>query len=285
MAIGGNGQRSGGRRLWLIAALAGWVMLILVAAGRRPEDPPLVGVKNFDAVLLVGVLLVAALGLVMLIVLNPFQSEWTEPGRRRGSYGYLVLLLGALALLFWSPELLEDVLAEREDEEEESGDDELAELLAERENQPAPETVAEATDILALVVVAGGIVGAVFLFKNRAAPPPPAPADEDFEAELIVAMDEARLELGEAGDPRSAVLNAYRSLEVVLESRGSPRARSETTAEHITRSLRTLTVDPAPIVHLAELYQIARFSDRPITVDQQTSARAALERSTAELRR
>jgi hypothetical protein len=194
------------------------------------------------------------------------------------------LLLVALILMLWQPQIVEDLLDGQEDEEE-TEDDNLEELLAERENREPPETVAEATEILALVVVAGGIVGAVLLLRRRAAPPPLTTNDEEFEAELIVAMDEARVELSEETDPRSAVLNAYRSLEVVFESRGSSRARSETTTEHITRSLRSITVDPAPIAELGELYQIARFSEQPITVEQQASARAALEQATAELRR
>lgn len=284
MASGGNGQPAGRRRLFLLAALVGWVVVILVAAGREPDDPPLIGVENLDAVLLVGVLLAAAAGLALLIILNPFQSEWTEPGRRPGSYGYMLLLLGALALLFWQPSLLDDLLEEQQ-EDDGSEDEALAELLAERENQEPPETVAQATEILALVVIAGGIVGAVFLFRGRTKPPPPVATDEDFEAELIVAMDEAQLELRDDGDPRIAVLSAYRTLEVVLESRGNHRSRSETTTEHITRSMRLLAIDPTPVVQLGELYQIARFSDREITVGQRDAARTALERAVADLRR
>jgi len=278
----GTGREPGsGRRLGLLLlALAGWVAIIVVAAGRRPEDPPLVGVENLDNVFLVLVLLTALFGLVLLIVLNPFQREWTKPERRVGPYGAVAFLLAGVALLVWNPTILDEFV--QPDEQEDNEDPELLEL--DNVARPAePETVAEATDILALAVVVGGIVGAVLFLRRRTAPPPEVGHHGPFEAELAQAMERAETALTDDGDPRTAVLNAYRSLERVFERRGTPRAPSETPAEHVARSLDGLPIDSSAVARLAKLYEVARFSDRMISPTQRDQARDALRQARADL--
>ncbi|MEM7322244.1 MAG: DUF4129 domain-containing protein [Actinomycetota bacterium] len=279
MAEKGSGQTNRAGRALPAIALAMWVVVIVVSAGRRPTEPPLIGVEDLDIVLLVLLLVGAVFGLILLIIINPFQSEWKEPARRRGSLGFLLLFVAVVGLLFWQPQFLIDMADRAEDQEENTLPDE--ELFDVTERTP-PETVAEATDLLVIAAVVGMIISAIVMLRRRNRPTSDSP-DELLEAELITAIDQARLELEDDGDPRTAVLNAYRRLEVVLEDRGSARRDSETAAEHITRSLLTLPVDPAPFVQLGGLYELARFSAAAVTGDHRASAMAALERARAEL--
>lgn len=267
------------RRQLVAAALVGWILVIIVAAGRRPQERPLVGVDGLDVVLLVGILIFALFGLILLIILNPFQSEWKEPDRRKAN-GYLILLIVAFALLYLRPDLLQNILDQREEQAEGiEADAGLQDFVP----QEPTETVAQAVDILALVAIVGAVAVVVILLRRRTTEAPPD-LDEEFEADLLDAVDEAEMQLAEDQDPRSAVLHAYRTLEVVLASRTSRRSESETTAEHITRSLSTLPVNPEAIIQLADLYEIARFSDQEISWQQRSDARAALGKARQELR-
>jgi hypothetical protein len=73
---------------------------------------------------------------------------------------------------------------------------------------------------------------------------------------------------------------AYRGLEQALEGMDLPRASTETPREHLARSLVVLSLGgPAtagPLLELADLYQVARFSERPVTADDQRRAAEAL---------
>ena len=98
-----------------------------------------------------------------------------------------------------------------------------------------------------------------------------------------VLLEQASIELAASGDPRTAVLRSYAVLETVLASHELERAKSETVTEHLRRALRNLRVDATPLIELGRLYELARFSDHPISKTQQIDAAEALERARLSL--
>jgi len=100
---------------------------------------------------------------------------------------------------------------------------------------------------------------------------------------LAQALDQAASELDASIDPRTAVLRSYAVLETTLASHGLSRAKAETATEHLRRALRNVQIDTAPVAQLGGLYEVARFSARPISKTQQDDAADALRRAQASL--
>jgi hypothetical protein len=89
----------------------------------------------------------------------------------------------------------------------------------------------------------------------------PVPDDEALARALGRSLDEL---LGET-DPRLAIQAAYGSLLNELSSIGLPRHRYEGPAEHLHRCLSARPLQAASITELVGLFQIARFSEHPVT--------------------
>lgn len=266
-------DRSTRQRLRLaVAALGVWVVVVVVGAGRTADDA-LLGVENLDDLWLIVVGLGAVLGLVLLVLLNPFGNEWTRPEKQRRG-GMWALLLLALALLVWRPDLVEQLGEEAPAQA--AGRIAPLDIAAEGE-VPEVETVAQATDLLALAAVAGLAAGGWFLLRARRRPAAaePHPAGE-LEAELLAAIDAVTEELVVDGDPRAAVLRSYAILESVLAEHGAARLAHETPTEHLRRALGDRRIEAAPFLHLGGLYEIARFSEREIGRSEQQQAADAL---------
>ena len=79
-------------------------------------------------------------------------------------------------------------------------------------------------------------------------------------------------------DPRLAVMVAYAGLESALADLGQARDPAETPTEYMGRVLSQLRIDPSPLIKLAGLYEVARFSDHAVSVDDQLEAAASLHR-------
>ena len=149
------------------------------------------------------------------------------------------------------------------------------------EEQPA------VLDNLALLLVACAGAGAVLIWSRyRLQDAANAVIDnneDDLEPQLARAIADASAVLSAGEDPRASVLNAYASLEAALTDQGRPRRHSETAAEHLGRALERFPRVAGPAVRLGQLYELARFSDHPITAVDQHDAADALRRSRAEL--
>ena len=78
------------------------------------------------------------------------------------------------------------------------------------------------------------------------------------------------------GDPRNAIVAAWRRFEVQGEAAGVGRERWETSSEYALRILDLVSADAGATTRLAELYREARFSEHPITEDHRDEALAAL---------
>ena len=258
-----------------------WLVVVITGAGAKADDS-LLGVERLDVVWVVALGLMVIIGIITLILLNPFGGDGTEVDRHR-PYGIWLLLLGLIVLSMWKPDLFSP------DENDAESDDtvEETEEVLEAPFEEAPETVAQLSDLLLIALAVAAIAVVVFLLRHRADPfEPDWDADEDalaLEADLEVALEQLTTELAVGGDPRAAVLTAYAILESVLGNHGSRRKRSETPVEHIRRALADLRVDPQPLVELGELYERARFSELAITEADKQHAITSLERARVEL--
>ncbi|MQA91795.1 MAG: DUF4129 domain-containing protein [Gemmatimonas sp.] len=84
-------------------------------------------------------------------------------------------------------------------------------------------------------------------------------------------------------DPRRAIIGAYARLLEGLSNCGGGRRPHEAPLEHLHRVLNILNVRPEPLRGLAGLFQIARFSTRPLSSADREQALAALRAAARDL--
>lgn len=144
-----------------------------------------------------------------------------------------------------------------------------------------------AATILLLILLLATVAIALWILRRRWREPGQDLPDDiplaaaEAEAGLRASLDEVAY----AGrDPRGQITAAYRRLLVALADAGAPRQPQEAPYEHLRRALGPLSVDPAPMHRLAELFVIAQFSDHPVTDAHRAAAAEALESALAGLR-
>ena len=254
--------------------------MVVVGAGTEANDS-LLGVRNFDIVWIV-LFGIAVLGsLIVLFILKPWQGEMEAPVKKKKKTGWWVLPVVAALLLIWRPDFLENL---RFFQEETEAVDIVEPTAPAVDDGPPVEVVAEATDLILLAVALGLIVVVWRVLLHRgAADLATEGEDQQLHDDMVASIDSLTLQLREGDDPRTAVLNAYATLESVLASHGGPRSASETPTEHLQRVLARLSLDKAPFVRLVRLYEVARFSSDVITVEQREQAIASLEQARQEL--
>ncbi len=257
------------RRRLIALALAGWVALVVVGAGRAPDSEEWLSVPDLGNVVLVILGLSAGLGIGLILFLRP-QAPPGVGSRRTWSLRALVLAAAAATLLaiWFGP-----------------AEDGFEDLSAEPEPAPAATEVevggdggstgrTPTSDIVTLLLVIL-VAGAVLMRIRRQAPPAAADIegfDIELAEELAPAVTAATLHLRDEAEPRMAVLAAYAGLESALAARGQPRDPAETPAEHMARVLAAVPVLADPAVRLSHLYELARFSDHAITDDDRDRA-------------
>lgn len=273
-------------QLLLLGALA-WVLIIVIGAGPQGDDAFL-GVENLDAIWAVALSAGALVGLIIFIRYHPFSRNWSEPPRNRGRGAAAgLLMLVALVVLLWRPDLTNvfqgDDLAALEQLDGEALEDLALDM-------PSRDTVAQVSELLAIAALVGlcALVIAVMRFRQTVEISEPTVDDDpvppaDLAVELADTIDRASRRLGESGDPRTAVLESYAMLEATLADHNVVRRSAETPTEHLRRSVAALPIDDAPLVQLGALYEVARFSSEPVTVEQQQSAAQALSQANQTL--
>jgi Domain of unknown function (DUF4129) len=138
-----------------------------------------------------------------------------------------------------------------------------------------PEDPARPSTWVIVGFVAGAAVAAAAL--AFAARRPPSIGDDreplpELQRAVVGVVDESIGDIEREPDPRRAIIRAYARMETVLARGGIPRRPSETPLEYIEGALRTLAIPAAPARSLTELFEIARFSDRPIDVSMKRRA-------------
>lgn len=255
--------------------LALWVVVIVVAAGPRPDNSTWIGTSNIDVLVILFACVLTLAVVALLIWAGPGEGR-TERSERNPLASLATVALIMVALVVWNsfgPEI--DPL--RPDDTAEVANAEGSPQLAAGDEAP-PEAAVELRD-LALLLIGGvvlAVVGMVAARRNRVAEPEPTLTNEDRYEE---ALTTARRRLATGDDPRLAVLHAYADLEEALAEIGRPRRPSDTVAEHHRRVLHEEGLDQQPFEVLASLYRSARFSSEALDQRDRETAIAALDRS------
>ena len=265
------------RRRVVVLALVGWVVVVVVGAGRAPDSDEWIVVPDLGSVLLAVFGLVALAGLAMFVYFRPKQRPGFRARPKQSPWAWiLVAILVVLFAIVFGPRKLP---------ESEAGAGPAPELIAEQDDFATGESDASGTEgrdiaVLLLVFVIVGV--ALLRSRRRLIGSPTGVADQSaelLEEDLASVIDEATRHLQLGTDPRMAVLAAYASLERALAERGRRRQPAETPTEHLVGVLAAFPVLASPAVRLGQLYEVARYSDHPITNDDRVSAAEALARS------
>ncbi len=270
------------RRRVVAYALLGWVALIVVGAGQPPAANEWFVVPDLSGVLpaILGVL--ALIELLLILYLRPSRYR-ARQGSRPG--------LSLLSLLFITTVVVLVALAIGPQEAPEQQI--LSELPTASTPQQEGSGVAgergldgQGNDIAALLLIFV-IAGALLVRSARRTVRPASrrldELDEALEADLGPALHEAAQQLQIGSEPRMAVMAAYAGLERALAERGHDRHPADTPTEHLAGVLAALPAVAAPSVRLGQLYELARFSDQPITEDDRIRAAESLARARSTL--
>lgn len=267
-----------GRRRVSIALLLGWTVVIGVGAGAAPSTARWVGLPSLEWATYVFVGVVALLWPAMLVAALVFRRRGIPvPVRRKPVWPLLALLLILVVALS---------LRQPGEEEAEPGPEQPVADDEESGSAGSPVNVLADRETGAIVLIFALSVGALVWSRRRIAGSQPAVDDapgRPLESDLAPAVGLAAEQLLLGSDPRSAVLAAYAELERALSHRDLERQAAETPFEHLERVLTDLLIDPDPLLRLASLYEVARFSDHAITASDQRQAADSLGRARDEL--
>jgi len=84
-------------------------------------------------------------------------------------------------------------------------------------------------------------------------------------------------------DPRLAIVRAYARFEAALAAARAPRSPWQTPAEFMRTTLVRLPLPAAPVERLTALFELARFSDRPLGGEARDAACECLDAITTAL--
>ena len=267
-------------------AAAVLLLLAVAAAGLRAGGAfSAAGSGNFLGIsgralywiLVVGVEILAAAGLVLLVV----GLIWRRGGgddraerKRRSIWWVLLLPLFAFG---------------------------LAKILAAvRGNKFAPHRIAPAVGgpagsghhvapgsswpvfaLFAVVALTAAVLTALRRRRSVAlVPAEPAPVDPEPLADALAAGEQA---LRAEPDPRNAIIGCYAAMERSLAEAGSPAQAADTPAEILARATAGGLVKSTWAGTLTGLFRRARYSTHPMTEDDRTAAMGALVQVRSDL--
>lgn len=250
--------------------LGAWIAVTVAGAGQAADEETWLQLPSFAWVSYVALAVVSVTFLAILVSAAMVRGESRPQRKKRRSFWPMLLLL--LLFLALSQRGLADNVAEPVIE----ADPETAEEVVESTDRISNPGPGELLALVAIVVAAAGLL----FWTRRGEVPPEIVEEEPLETVLAPAIEQASEHLSLGDDPRSSVLRAYDELESALRAQGLPRGLTETPTEHLRRVLHELGgdrrdgrgFDPEPLLRLAGLYEIARFSDRPISAGQQQQA-------------
>jgi Domain of unknown function (DUF4129) len=230
--------------LWLVAAVAGGVLLVYGLMQRRA-----------------------------------IAEEMASGRYPRFTLGVFLVFAGILAVIVqlfrhWSPR------GKTGDEEGVLGGGQVAPITPGQ--KPSVDYHAGISWVVVVVVVAlvVGAVCAYVLSERRSR----APRADDLAEDLAVALDEALDDLRAEADPRRAIIAAYARMERILAAHGVPRGPAETADEYLARVLPTLALSLDAVARLTSLFTQAKFSHHDVDTAMKEEAIDALEQVRDELR-
>jgi hypothetical protein len=98
------------------------------------------------------------------------------------------------------------------------------------------------------------------------------PGPAEFGPRLEVAVAESLDDLRAEPDARAAIIRAYRRFELALSAARVPRAPWQTPSEFMRAVLAQASTPAAPVERLTALFELARFSERPLGADARAAA-------------
>jgi hypothetical protein len=98
------------------------------------------------------------------------------------------------------------------------------------------------------------------------------PGPAEFGPRLQVAVAESLDDLRAEPDARAAIIRAYRRFELALSAARVPRAPWQTPSEFMRAVLAQVSMPAAPVERLTALFELARFSERPLGADARAAA-------------
>jgi Domain of unknown function (DUF4129) len=273
----------------LLLALAATVGPLPLASG---EPGASVTVRLPDAVRTVAVALLALSAILLLAMQRPRRPTEDDPlfsraHEQRPVWAAVLPLLPVLMLLAAAWYLVWNRAAGENAHPIERAFTAIAGLLdflARSRKAPTSVPFFDLTIAALVLIVAVAIFALMLLltvaerlemwWTGRAAGAAPAPV-----ADRVADRDDLRAE----PDPRVAIIRAYGRFEHALADVRLPRAPWQTPAEFMRTTLARLPVPVPPVERLTGLFEIARFSDRPLGADARTAACDCLDEITTAL--
>jgi hypothetical protein len=275
----------------LLLALAATVGPLPPAAG---EPGASLAVRLPDAVRTLVVVLLALSALLMLSIQRPRRPVGAEPEGERAptrrpswltailSLVPLMLLLAVVCYVVWYSRSTGQAHPIETAFTAIAG---LLDLLAGSRKAPTSVPFFDLTIAVLLVTLAAAIFGLMVLVvmaerlekwwtgRGRRGGPSPGPGRGDDR------RGDLRAEL----DARAAVIRAYGRFERAADAAHAPRAAWQTPAEFMRSTLARLPVPARPVEQLTALFEVARFSDRPLAGGARDAACDCLDEITAAL--
>jgi Domain of unknown function (DUF4129) len=270
-----------GRR-YLLPAVGAVVLLVIVAAlmpeglgwlrGRGngdsgpvvPDPPPVFGY------------LVVALVIVSMAWFFVVRASFApKTVRRPRSSPWPTVITIALLLALWmsSPDL-RDWIRER------FGPESVEETAPNSDEDGSAGDAGERSQALGwlMTVAILGAIGAVgwsgYMLVRRDAME--TGTGDDNRGELVDAIDAGIDDLGTIADPRAAVIACYARMQALVERAGVPRRESDAPQELLERMVERYGALGPGAERLTELFEHAKFSDRPVQETDRAEAIAAL---------
>lgn len=100
---------------------------------------------------------------------------------------------------------------------------------------------------------------------------------------LAVALDSPDVDPRTEHDPRVAVVRAYARFERAMAAARAPRSSWQTPAEFMRTTLLRIPVPAGPVQRLTALFELARFSNRPLGAEARDAACDSLDAITDAL--
>lgn len=129
------------------------------------------------------------------------------------------------------------------------------------------------------IAIAAAVVAALF-FRKQVSPTSWTPASLEGPAAIL---DEGLGALLAESDPRRAVIASYVAMERAMARQGWARRPAEAPTEYLGRVLRVAPNRAGDLDQLVGLYQVARFSEHPVTAEMRNVAVASVRRLRADL--
>lgn len=266
------------------------ISLAMLAAVATPDGVPFLDAERPQRVVVPRapaalMYMLVALGLMLVIlslVLRISVMKEVETHRRRSIWPSLIILCLLLALWANSPGLREwlgrDVIDNQQTQQQRGPEED--QLTPERDRSPLYGY--GLTAIVGLLLIAVAAIFFVMFGPTRRRTEANIKGLRD-DPQLLREIDASIEDLEGITDPREAILAAYARMQYLAELAGVDRKLSDTPHQLLDRLLDDHRVQPGRARRLTELFERAKFSERPVDETTRREAIDALRRIRSEL--